>query len=102
MNSHQRATDLDSDPRRVYCRHRPSSSDLGGQCLAADILGPNADTAVDPLGTVDRQHIGMPDAREQPTFFDDGRRRVGCVLGNQFQGDFAVEAGIPGAIDVPE
>ena len=51
MNGHQRATDLDSDPRRLYCRNRPASIDLGGQCLAADVLGPNADTAVDTLGT---------------------------------------------------
>ena len=102
MNGLQRATDLDADPRRLYCRHRPASSDLRGQRLAADVLGPNADTAVDTLGTVDRQHIGMPDAREQPSFFDDRRRRVGGVLGDQFQGDFAVETGIPGAIDVAE
>ena len=41
---------------------------------AVDELHPDADAAVDPLGSVDRDDVGVADAREQTPFLDDGGR----------------------------
>ena len=45
----------------------------------------------------------MPDAREQTRLFDDRRRAgpgVAVAMAQHFQRHFAIEPGVPGAIDV--
>jgi hypothetical protein len=72
---------------------------------AVDILHPQADAVVDPLGAINRDDAGVPDAGEQPTFFDDRcRKLVGGhrIDRQQLEGHLAIQTGVPRSVDVAE
>ena len=71
MDGGERPTHLDPYPCRLLHRQRTSTCDLLRQRLAAHVLRPDADAAIDAFGPVDGQHVGMADPREQSSFLDD-------------------------------
>ena len=71
---------------------------------ALDELHPQADAAVDSFSAVDGDDVRMANACEQPAFFDDGglRATLPADTRQQLQRHLAIQAGIPGAIDLAE
>ena len=99
----QRAAEIDADRDGFGHRERSALLKPCGERLAVDELGPDAGLSVDALGAVDGDDIRMSNAREQTAFLDRPARLIrGLLLGlvEQFQRDLAIEAGVPGAIDI--
>ena len=72
---------------------------------APDEFHPEADACADLLGAVDRDDVRMTDAGEQSAFVDDGRReRIahGGIRIDQLERHLAIEARVPGAVDLAE
>ena len=66
---------------------------------------PETDPSSDLLGAVDRDDVRMTDAREQPAFLDDGRRRTVAgrsIRGQQLERHLPIEPGVPGPIHLAE
>ena len=66
---------------------------------AADELHPEADAIADLFGAVNRDDVGMSDSGEQPAFLDE-RALAGAGRSpgwNELQGDFTIQARVPGA-----
>ena len=101
------------EPRLVYCRHRPAQvrADEGRlvraehaalmerlfEREAVDEFHPQSDGAVELVYPVHIHDVRMPDAREQTTFPDDGRRSLRSV--ENLQRDFSLEPRIPRQVD---
>jgi hypothetical protein len=74
-------------------------------CLAVDQFHPETNGVPDALGAIDRDDVGVADAREEPTFLDDGGRARIFGIGSrglELQRNFAIETRVPCTVDVPE
>lgn len=103
MHGRQRAAQGDTDPCDVDRVERAALLELCCQRLAVDELHPDADATVDALGSVDDDHVRVADAGEEPAFVDDRATQLaldGCAVTQELERDLAIEARVPGAIDV--
>ena len=108
VHGRQRPAQVEPHAGRLARAERPLLLDQLLQRAPADELHPDADHAVARLGAVDRDHVRMAHARQQPPFVDDPRRvadrlarRVRRrVCPQQFERHVAVEMRIPRAIHV--
>ena len=98
----ERAAQLDADPREVRGWKRTAGGELGLERLTLDELHPQAGATVDALRPVDGGDVGMAHARHQPAFVHDEPVLGPIVVAQQLERDVAIEARVPGAIDVAE
>ena len=73
--------------------------------LAAQKVGPEADAPCVPVGPVDDQDVGVPDARQAAGLLDEapGLRVSGAALEPpELERDLALQRGIDGAVNVAE
>ena len=102
MHGRERAAQLDADAGNLLRRERSALGELGLERPAFDELHPEAGAAVDALGAVDSGDVRMTHARHQPAFVYDEPVLGAVVVAEQLQRDVAIEARVPGAIDVAE
>ena len=105
MDRRNRGTQVHAEPRDFGRRERAAAVERLLERAALDELHPQTDAPVDGLCAVDGDDIWMADAREQPPFLDDGGTRaviVEDVRAQQLQSDLAIQARIPGAMNVAE
>ena len=106
MHSRDRPTECLSKRRDLRGREAPAI--LHHQLMkgaAVDIFHPQADAVVDPLGAINSDDAGVPDAGEKPAFFDDRcRKLVGGhrIDRQQLEGDLAIQPRVPRSIHVAE
>ena len=102
MHGGERAAQLDAGPREVLGWKRTSGGELGLERLTLDELHPEAGAPIDALRPVDRGDVRMADPRHQPAFVHDEPVLGPIVMAQQLERDVAIEARVPGAIDVAE
>ena len=103
MDRRNGVTNLDSNLDRLGWLYRRFLRESLLDRLAIDPFHPETDDVPDALGAINRDDVGMPDARDEATFLDDGGRAriAGIRPGRQeLQRNFAIEAGVPRAVDV--
>ena len=101
VHGRQRAAQIQSDQRSFTRAERAVLAQQAPKRTALDEFHPETDAAIDIVGPVDGDDVGMPNSGEQPRFSERARRICGTVLlgwPQQLQRDFTLELVVPGSV----
>src|SRR5579864_1426699 len=102
----ERSAQVDADGDDLLGGYRASLSNERGERVSVDEFRPDADAPIDAFGTMHRDHVRVPDTRQEAAFLNGGRGVV-CTLiragrSQQLQRDLAIEPVLASAKNLPE
>ena len=105
VNGRKRSGHFQADQRGLMIAEGTLRDEQRGERLAVDKVGPEADASIVAVAAIDGDDVGVLHARKGPGF-TKGRLVLGFRIERareqEFEGNLALEVGVPGAIDLAE